>query len=49
MGELPPKKAGGLATGLSRANIGLGERMALAGQLDLACCAFGYGTPYRIH
>jgi hypothetical protein len=49
MGELPPEKAGSLAAGLSRANIGLGECVALACQLDPACCAFGYGTPYRIH
>jgi hypothetical protein len=49
MGELPPEKAGGEAVGLSRAIIGLRERTALGCQLDLACCALGYGTPYRIH
>jgi hypothetical protein len=49
MGELPPEKAGGMAAGLSQANIGLGERQVLACRLDPACCAFGYRTPYRIH
>jgi len=49
MGELPPEKAGGWAARLSQANIGLRERMALGCRLDLACCAFRYGTPCRIH